>query len=300
MNERAERADAIPLGVSGLATSRVGLGAGALGELDEQAAHRLLDAAFDAGVRLIDTARSYGASETWLGQWGKRRDVTLCTKGGYGVEGVADWTYEAVRRGIAEARTRLGVDAVDVFHLHSCSREILERGEALLALHDAYRAGAVRAPGYSGDDEGLEHAQAYGGVSVVAMTLSALDQRCLDRGLAWSRERGLGVVVKRSLANAPWTLPDDASRPDHREQRRRWRALDVAGLIAEAGLSPDEAFVRFAAHQPGVSCVLVGTRHIDRLVRAIAAVAKGPLPSELDRSLRTRFATIGAGWPSLT
>jgi aryl-alcohol dehydrogenase-like predicted oxidoreductase len=85
-----------PLGSTGLNVAPLGLGGGPLGDLglaDADAA-RVIDAALDAGVDLIDTAPSYGASEDRLGRAlrGRRDQVVLVTKGGYGVPGVPDWS----------------------------------------------------------------------------------------------------------------------------------------------------------------------------------------------------------------
>ena len=78
----------VRLGKTGLAVSRIGLGLAALGrpgyitlghaadlagETDVEAmrahAHAVLDAAWDAGVRYFDAARSYGLAEEFLGSW---------------------------------------------------------------------------------------------------------------------------------------------------------------------------------------------------------------------------------------
>ena len=61
------------LGATGLTVSEVGLGAGPLGDpaLDDADAERLVRAAVDLGVTLIDTAPSYGRSEARIGAAGK-------------------------------------------------------------------------------------------------------------------------------------------------------------------------------------------------------------------------------------
>src|SRR5262252_823905 len=94
-------------GTTGLRVSAVGFGAASLGDsaLGEREAEALLRGALDEGITLVDTARSYGASEERLGRWlgAERRNVVLSTKGGYGVEGLPDWTGDAVARGIDDA-----------------------------------------------------------------------------------------------------------------------------------------------------------------------------------------------------
>ncbi|MBV9415844.1 MAG: aldo/keto reductase, partial [Solirubrobacterales bacterium] len=76
------------LGATGLPVTRIGLGLAALGRPAyinlghaadlaggtdvasmERAAHEALDAAYEAGVRYFDAARSYGKAEAFLGSW---------------------------------------------------------------------------------------------------------------------------------------------------------------------------------------------------------------------------------------
>lgn len=83
-----------PLGNSGLLVSPIGLGLAALGrpgyinlgheqdmqgDIDpsvmEARAHAVLDAAWAAGVRYFDAARSYGAAERFLGNWLRSRAI---------------------------------------------------------------------------------------------------------------------------------------------------------------------------------------------------------------------------------
>src|SRR3954447_2719898 len=54
--------------------------------------HEVLDAAYEAGVRAFDAARSYGRAEEFLGEWLRSRepsDVIVSSKWGYVY--VADW-----------------------------------------------------------------------------------------------------------------------------------------------------------------------------------------------------------------
>jgi len=104
------------LGTTGLSVSPVGLGLAALGrpgyinlghagdvgdtdvEAMERHAHRVLDAAYDGGVRYFDAARSYGRAEAFLASWLARRglarsDVTVGSKWGYTY--TAGWKVEA-------------------------------------------------------------------------------------------------------------------------------------------------------------------------------------------------------------
>ncbi|HTW12636.1 MAG TPA: aldo/keto reductase, partial [Solirubrobacteraceae bacterium] len=95
----------------------------AVGAMRERA-HALLDAAYGAGVRYYDAARSYGLAEQFLGSWiqergfAPRADITVASKWGYTY--TADWqvhaevhevkalTLATLTRQLAESRALLG------------------------------------------------------------------------------------------------------------------------------------------------------------------------------------------------
>jgi aryl-alcohol dehydrogenase-like predicted oxidoreductase len=283
------------LGRTGLLVSPVGLGAGALGDpgFDEREGERLLLGALDLGVNLFDTAPSYGLSEERIGRvlGARRKDVVLSTKGGYGVPGVPDWTGEVIAAGIEQALERLRTDVLDVFHLHSCPLEVLRREDILRALERAAREGKIRAAAYSGENEALAFAVASGRFAVVQTSVNLCDQRGLDAVVPEAAARGIGVLAKRALANAVWRddrLGDEASRA----YRHR---LEVMRLDP-APLAWDELAIRFAAHAPGVTAILVGTRSLERLARAVDLAAEGPLPEARLDGLRARFRACDDGW----
>jgi aryl-alcohol dehydrogenase-like predicted oxidoreductase len=258
-----------------LHVSPVSLGAGHLGvDLDDRDVFPLLDRALELGIELIDTARSYGASEERIGRWlhDKRDRVLISTKVGYGVEGEEDWTPSCIAKGIDRALTMLRTDRIDIVHLHSCPIEILERPGILDALHSAVRAGKVRCAAYSGDGAALERALDLGAFAVLQATLNVCDRAnatILDR----AKRIGVGTIAKRPLANAPWRFADRPDAPDLAAYFDRWRAMEID--VAD----PMELCLRFAAHR--ADTVLVGTRSVAHLEAAIAAAQKGPLTHDI-------------------
>ncbi|HET9300373.1 MAG TPA: aldo/keto reductase [Candidatus Polarisedimenticolaceae bacterium] len=284
-----------PLGRTGFHVSIVGFGTGGLGDpaLDEREAERLLLGALDLGVNLLDTAPSYGVSEERIGRAlrARRKDVVLSTKGGYGVPGVPDWTGEVISAGIEQALRRLRTDMLDVFHLHSCPLEVLRRDDILTALERAVAEGKIRAAGYSGENEALAFAIASGRFAVVQTSVNLCDQRGLDGLVPDAANRGMGVLAKRALANAVWR--DDY--PGDEASRAYRHRLEVMRLDPTP-LAWDELAIRFAAHAPGVTSILVGTRRLERLARAVEMAAEGPLPEARLDALRARFRACDAGW----
>lgn len=279
------------LGRTGLVGSRLGLGAGPLGDLavSDGDAEAVIQTAIDCGVRVLDTAPSYGASEERIGRLLARSphlrdEVVLVTKGGYGVPGIADWTPEALTRGAALALGRLRTDRLDVFLLHSCP----PRDDLLDALVRLKEAGVVRAVGYSGDGDGLAWAARTDAFDVLECSVNLVDQRALERDVPLAVASGKGILAKRSLANAAW------NRDDHPYSARLRAAYPRAPDVAWAELA-----LRFAAYAEGVSCALVGTKSVERIRDAAAFCAKGPLDRAREQEVRRTFAEHGASWAGI-
>ncbi|HRY44521.1 MAG TPA: aldo/keto reductase [Thermoanaerobaculia bacterium] len=285
-----------PFGATGLAVPPLGLGAGSVGDgsLDEAEAARLLHGALDLGLSFVDTAPGYGLSEERIGRHlsGRRSSFVLSTKLGYGVPDVPDWTPECIARGVDQALSRLRTDVLDVAHLHSCPLETLLSSGVVEALLDAVRAGKVRVAAYSGENEALAWAVSSGAFGSVQCSVNVCDQR----SLALIAARGLGVIAKRPLANAPWNPaaahPDDVAAAAY---RCRWTALRLDDL----GRPPVELAIRFAAFAPGVSTAIVGSRRLEHLAELKALVAKGPLPPDILEEITTHFTTVGETWPGM-
>jgi aryl-alcohol dehydrogenase-like predicted oxidoreductase len=290
-----------PFGRTGLAVPRLGFGAAAAGDpaLSEEDAAAFLNGALDAGVRLLDTARSYGLSEERIGRHlsARRNDFILSTKVGYGIPGIADWTGAAVAAGVDRALRTLCTDRIDIVHLHSCPLEVLMRPDVVEALVRAREGGKIRVAAYSGDNDALDSAaddSRFGGIQA---SVNLCDLRALESGtLARAAARGAGVLAKRPLANAPWAraaVPEED--PAAAAYFERWREL----AYDLGGLPPAEAALRFVVFSPGVSAAIVGTRSLARLRGHLQAVGRGPLPDDLYRSLRARWRERGSGWPGM-
>jgi aryl-alcohol dehydrogenase-like predicted oxidoreductase len=125
--------DYTTLGKTGLNVSRLSFGASALGgvfrEIDESDGIRAVHAALDAGINYFDVAPAYGGTvaETVLGKAlkGIARDrYFLSTKAGKytqpGAYGSDELNYSSarIRAGLEESMQRLGVDYIDIVHLH--------------------------------------------------------------------------------------------------------------------------------------------------------------------------------------
>ncbi|HUH05998.1 MAG TPA: aldo/keto reductase [Kofleriaceae bacterium] len=283
-------------GATGLEVSAVGLGAGHIGDpaMSEQEVAALLGSALDAGVTLFDTARSYGESEARLGRHlrHRRTEIVLSTKVGYGVAGHEDWTAACVGRGIEEALARLGTDYLDLVHLHSCPRAVLERGEVVEALVAAVTAGKVRVAAYSGDNDDLAYAIGCGSFGAVQTSVSVVDPWSARELVPRAARAGLGIIAKRPLGNAPWRFADPPAAPDLGEYWRRWRALGLA-LPAEEIAA---VALRYTLFHTGADCALVGTGRVQHLRAALRACAQGPLDPDRRALIDAALTRCAAGW----
>ena len=283
------------LGTTGLTVSAVSLGAGRIGGDDssDAAVDRLLGAALDAGITLIDTARSYGLSEERLGRAlrGRREKFVVSTKVGYGTPGIEDWTEKCITAGVDAALARLQTDRLDLVFLHSCDQWVLEQRGVAEALGRAIEQGKVRVAGYSGEDEPLGWAVRSGKFGAVQCSVSVVDPAGLRDAIPEAQARGVGVLAKRPLGNAPWRFAERPQEGDVAEAWERYRQLPKV-----ARLPPEEVALRFSAFAPGVAAVLVGTANPEHLASAARAVEKGALEEGMTREIHAAWERAGQGW----
>lgn len=312
------------LGRTGLNVSRIALGCGNFGGIGSapaffgrgetrEEAFRLLDAAFDLGVRLLDTADAYGGgrSETWIGEWlaarpRARAKAIVSTKVFHSVEGdPADHGLAParVRRQIEGSLRRLGVERVDMYLTHEPDPET-PIGETLAAFDELVRAGKVGAVGLSNVDgpqlaEALAAGDARGlpRVGWVQNSYSLLDREAEREVLPLCAAEGLGFTPFSPLAGGWLTgkyrageAPPEGSRmklrPEpylHLRADRVYRALDgLAAAAADKGVSTAGLAVAWLLAQPRVDAVILGPRRPDQLEPAREALGNPLTPSERD------------------
>ncbi len=282
-------------GNTGLFVSVIGFGATAVGNpsMPESDAERILDSVVDAGVNVIDTARSYGKSEERIGKYlnHRRSEVILSTKVGYGIPGYQDWTGACIRAGIDHALRLMQTDFIDIVHFHSCPLPVLRQEENLEALSEGVRLGKIRVAAYSGDNESLDWALHSGRFGSLQTSISVCDQRAIPAA-AIAQERGIGIIAKRPLANAPWRFSEPPTGDSAAfAYWQRWHTMK----LNLNNLDPSELFLRFVAYLPGVDCCLVGTGNLEHLKQNIRIVEKGKLPDDTISGIRAAFQNDWAG-----
>ena len=287
------------LGKTDIDASPLGFGGSEIGyqRVSARTVASLLGSALDAGLNVIDTAECYDDSEVLIGKaiGTRRREVALFTKCGHaGGWGRADWRLDSILKSIQRSLKRLQTEYVDLVQLHSCSLDVLKRGDAITALERARERGFTRYIGYSGDGAAARYAIETARFDTLQTSISIADQEALDLTLPLARERGMGVIAKRPLANVAWryTRRPDAYYVDYYE---RLRALDYPFLK-----TPDTAVavaLRFTLSVPGVHTAIVGTTKPDRWQDNAALVRRGPLPTREYEAIRARWRAVAdASW----
>jgi aryl-alcohol dehydrogenase-like predicted oxidoreductase len=260
---------------------------------------RLLEEAVDAGVNVVDTAECYERSEALIGRAiaGRRDAVYLFTKCGHAAGwGREDWRPAALLRSIERSVRRLRVDHVDLIQLHSCDEDELRRGDVIGALETARERGLTRYIGYSGDGPAALHAIECGRFDTLQTSVSIADQEALDLTLPRARERGLGVIAKRPIANAVWRT---GRAPRSAYERPYWDRLQRLGYdLLRAPLPESIALaLRFTVGTPGVHTAIVGTTRPGRVRENAASLGAGPLDAATLNAIRQRWREVAdATW----
>ena len=270
--------------------------------------------AIELGINYLDTAPAYGLgeSEKNLGQVLRalKPAAIVGTKWRLGAADLAD-VPGAVARSVEQSLGRLGLERVDLLHLHNLIGRVgderpLGVARVLEAVVPAVRRlqeqGKVRFFGVtaSGETGALHRALASGAIDTAQVVFNLLNPtgayalpvgypaQDYDRLLVLAREQGVGTIGIRVLAGGalsgqaarhPTAIPSVApiaSGPDYATDVARARALDPVVAQGHAG-SVVEAALRFAITGDAMSTVLIGCSDLAQLDFAATAVNKGPL-----------------------
>jgi aryl-alcohol dehydrogenase-like predicted oxidoreductase len=322
-------------GRTGMQLSVLGFGCGAVGGFmvrgDPAEQERTIARAIAAGVNYFDTAVQYGngESENNLGRVLQRLKPANAIVGTKVRLPPSEFgrIADAVTMSLEGSLTRLGLDRVDIFHLHNpitengggsalSVREVL--GDVVPAFERLRAQGKIRFLGMTavGDTAALQRvidARAFDSAQIVYNMLnpSAAEQLptnypAQDYGRLFdaTKAAGVGVVGIRVLAGgalsgsaerhpiagpAPEPIGSAMSYEADVDRARRLFQLVKEGFAT----SLTEAATRFALTHPAMGTILVGMATPQQFEDALAAVQKGPLPrAALDRlsALRQAFA----------
>lgn len=275
-------------------------------------AHDVLDAAWRAGIRCFDAARSYGRAESFLASWLESRAisadaVTVGSKWGYTY--TADWQIDAkvhevkehtlpvLRRQIQESRSLLG-DHLKLYQIHSATLEsgVLENSAVLGELARLRDAGLAIGLSLSGPAQArtLEKAMTITMdgrplFDAVQATWNLLEPSAGDM-LAAAHRIGMGVIIKEALANGRLTARN--RDPGFAGQR-----VLLEETAASLGTTIDALALAAVFHQPWAAVVLSGAGTVEQL-HSNAAALSVPWTSALSATLDALAEPPAEYWAS--
>ncbi len=272
-------------------------------------AHRVVEAAWQAGIRFFDTAPLYGhgLAEQRLGavlRAKPREEFVLATKvgrllradappePGQAYKGVPpvnptyDFSYDGVMRSVEESLARLGLDRVDVLHIHDPDEHFEE------ALAGAYRAldrlraeGTIRAVG-----AGMNQAEmlvrfareADFDCFLLAGRYTLLDRTGAAELLPLCVEKSIAIIAGGVFNSGILANPRPGTTFNYQQAPPELvdRALRMEEICARHGVELKAAAIQFPLRHPAVASVLTGCRSV-REVEENVRMFQAPIPSSL-------------------
>ena len=242
--------------------------------------HAVLDAAWAAGVRYVDAARSYGLAEQFLGEWlaahpGRRGQLTVGSKWGYTY--TADWRVDApvhevkdhsvatFERQWKETLAALG-GPPDIYLVHSLTSDspVLDDPVLLGRLAELVAGGVAVGFSASGQDQGSVIDRAVALTADAAAPFRAVQatwnllEPSAGPALARAHDAGWFVVAKEAVANGRLTDRGDVET---------FRTAAHA-----AGVAPDALALAAVLRQSFIDVALSGATTVDQLHSNLTAV----------------------------
>ncbi|MBC7892885.1 MAG: aldo/keto reductase [Sphingobacteriaceae bacterium] len=265
------------LGNSGLLISELSFGGMSLPDGDANNI-LLLHRALEGGINLFDTADVYqqGRNEELFG-WAfreLRQEVQLATKvGNQPRPDGSGWDWNPRKRYILAAAEqslrRLQTDYIDLYQLHGGTLDD-PLDETIEAFELLKEQGKIRAYGISSIRPNvIREWVRRSNLSSVMTQYGLLDRRPEEETLDLLREKGIGVLVRGSLAKG--LLVDKPATPFlGYDAAAVQKAADAVGAASGRGRSRAATAIRFALNHPAVTSAVVGIRTPEQLETALA------------------------------
>jgi D-threo-aldose 1-dehydrogenase len=273
----------------------------------------VVEAAWSAGIRFFDTAPQYGngLAEQRLGavlSSKPRNEFVLATKVGRllragappqgdGFPGapplnpVFDFSYDGVMRSVDESLTRLGIDSIDILHIHDPDEHFAEALSGAYPALDRLRAdGTIKAVG-----AGMNQAEMLARFAreanfdcfLLAGRYTLLDQVGLKELLPLCLERGIAIIAggvfnSGILADPkPGTHYNYQTAPDELVQR----AGRIKAVCERHGVSQKAVAIQFPLGHRAIQTVLTGCRSVEEITENVAAF-QAPIPPAVWEDLK--------------
>ncbi|WP_237223850.1 aldo/keto reductase [Rothia nasisuis] len=296
-----------------------GFGAAQIGNLyrpiDDETAHRAVEAAWDQGIRYFDTAPHYGLglSETRLGAvlaTKPRDEFIVSTKvgrllrpnpepQGQDAEGFAvaddltrvrDYSETGVLTSIEESLERTGLDRIDIVYIHDPDDHWEQAStQAVKALNRLKDEGVVRAWGIGMNQAEMLHrfvTETNPDLIMLAGRYTLLEQGAQKELLPACLANNVGVVnvgvFNSGLLSKPRPAADATYNYEPAPAQLIDRANQLADLAEKHGVTLPEAALAFPYQHPAVCSVVIGMRTAEQVTSNVQMHTQAQnVPAEL-------------------
>jgi aryl-alcohol dehydrogenase-like predicted oxidoreductase len=284
--------------------------------VDRDRSFALLDAFFEAGGRMIDTAEGYsswvpgnqgGESETIIGEWqesrGLRAELRIGTKTGMGGPPGA-LQPEAVAKALDGSLERLRTDYVDLFYAHrdDLTTPLDEVVSGFDALVKAGKARELGASNYAADRLAavIVEAERQGATAFTVVQPEynhvmrddyegPLQDLSVAKSIAVLPFYGLasGFLTGKYRSAADWQNSPRSHALNAAAKAGGWDVLAVMDEIArETGASLAQIALAWLNSRPGVAAPLASATSPAQLAELVAGASMELSPDQLDRLTR--------------
>lgn len=308
----------------GTAVSEIGLGCWQLGGADwgdmpEERAVQILQAAVDSNTNFFDTADVYGLgrSETIIGKFLRARPGVrpfVATKLGRfpdpGMPG--NFSMPVFRQHVEASLQRLQVESLDLVQLHCIPTEVLRRGACFDWLRTLKQQGKIRA--YGASVETMEEAKIclmQGGLASLQIIFNLFRQEPAEEIFEAARQKGVALIIRLPLASGllSGTITKETKFPDndHRLYNRHGekfsvgetfsglgleRGVELSQKLAELvppGMTMGQMALRWILDHPAVTTVIPGASRPEQAVDNARVSDLPKLAPELREKLAAFF-----------
>lgn len=266
------------LGTSGIEISSLAWGMWRFAGLEMSAARAAIDAAFEAGITLFDTADIYGFGEQGFGKAeellgrifadspGMRDRMVLATKGGITPPTPYNSSAEYLTKAIDDSLARLQTDRIDLWQIHR--PDILTHPQEIARIvEDAHKAGKIRAFGVSNFTQAQTATLAQFSTVPIVSTQPELSPLRID-----TIENGeLDQAIAMDLAVLAWSPLGGGRIGDPTNEREQNVAAALSGVAAAHGVSRTAAAYSWIMAHPARPIPIVGSQNPVRIAEAADA-----------------------------
>lgn len=254
-------------------------------EVSEARARETLDAIFESPVNFLDTSNNYGfgRSEARIGDairahGGLPEGFVLSTKLDRDMETLA-FDADRARRSLEESLTRLGVDRVQVLHLHDPEHagdlsQITRNGGAMDELFKIKEEGLADAVGLAmgKNDLMFQLLQDWPFDTLISHNRWTLINRSAEQMFAYAAEEGMAIlnaapyaggVLAKGSAVMPQITYSPADDTDLLPVRR------IEGICSDFNVAPGAAALQFSTRDTRITSTVVGVSKPERVAQTL-------------------------------